>query len=104
AEEAMDNSDHYDQVFAQLVERYIPLEPELPKIQAPTLLLWGEQDRALHVSSVEVMQPLLQRPSIVIMPNTGHAPMLERPKESAEHYRRFLEQSRDGGTLSAQKN
>src|SRR5690606_14698156 len=52
AEEAMDNSDHYDQVFAQLVERYIPLEPELPKIQAPTLLLWGEQDRALHVSSV----------------------------------------------------
>jgi hypothetical protein len=24
---------HYDQVFTHLIERYIPLEPALPKIQ-----------------------------------------------------------------------
>ena len=43
------------------------LAPELPKIQAPTLLLWGRQDRVLDVSSIEVMQPLLNKPNVVIM-------------------------------------
>lgn len=91
AERSIANSTHNERVFAQLVSRYIPLEPELPKIQAPTLLLWGAQDRVLHVSSVEVMRPLLQRPSVVIMQDCGHAPMLERPRETAEHYQAFLD-------------
>ncbi|MDA7087843.1 alpha/beta hydrolase [Pseudomonas sp. SA3-5] len=84
------NSAFNERIFAQLVSRYIPLEPVLPKIQAPTLLLWGAQDRVLDVSSIEVMQPLLRRPSVVIMQNCGHAPMIERPEETAEHYRAFL--------------
>lgn len=91
AERSVANSTHNERVFAQLVSRYIPLEPVLPKIQAPTLLLWGAQDRVLHVSSVEVMRPLLQRPSVVIMQDCGHAPMLERPRETAEHYQAFLD-------------
>ena len=91
AEQAIANSAHYDQVFVHLIERYIPLEPELPKIQAPTLIIWGAEDRALHVSSIEVMQPLLRKPSVTIMADTGHAPMIERPQETAEHYRAFLQ-------------
>jgi pimeloyl-ACP methyl ester carboxylesterase len=91
AQRSIANSAHNERVFAQLVSRYIPLEPVLPKIQAPTLLLWGAQDRVLHVSSVEVMRPLLQRPSLVIMQNCGHAPMFERPEETAEHYQAFLD-------------
>lgn len=90
-ERAMANAAHHDQVFQQLVERYIPLEPELPRIQAPTLLLWGRQDRVLDVSSIDVMQPLLQKPSVMIMDSVGHAPMLERPQESALLYRHFLQ-------------
>ncbi|MGB4072918.1 alpha/beta fold hydrolase [Pseudomonas sp.] len=91
AEQAIRNSAHYDQVFAHLIERYIPLEPELAKISAPTLIIWGAEDRALHVSSIEVMRPLLRKPSVVIMPQTGHAPMIERPQQTAEHYRAFLQ-------------
>lgn len=94
-EQAKANSAHYDRVFNHLIERYIPLEPELDKIQAPTLLLWGKQDRVLHVSSIEVMQPLLQKPSVVVMTNTGHAPMIERPEQTAEHYRAFLKAQSD---------
>jgi pimeloyl-ACP methyl ester carboxylesterase len=84
------NSAFNERIFAQLVSRYIPLEPVLPKIQAPTLLLWGAQDRVRDVSSIEVMQPLLQQPSVVIMQNCGHAPMIERPEETAKYYREFL--------------
>ncbi|HBX56150.1 alpha/beta fold hydrolase [Pseudomonas sp. UBA2684] len=93
AEQAIANSAHYQQVFEHLVERYIPLEPELPKIQAPTLLLWGEHDRVLDVSSIEVMQALLKQPSVVIMQDCGHAPMIERPQETAAHYQAFLNAS-----------
>ncbi|MCY1274976.1 Lipase 1 [compost metagenome] len=89
-ERAVAASSTNGKVFQQLLERYIPLEPELPKIQAPTLLLWGDQDRVLNVSSIEVMKPLLKQPTVVIMKDCGHAPMMERPQETAEHYLAFL--------------
>jgi pimeloyl-ACP methyl ester carboxylesterase len=37
------------------------------------------------------MRPLLPQAQIVIMKDTGHIPMLERPAETAAHYRAFLE-------------
>lgn len=94
AEQSMASRDHLDCIFAQLRERYVPLEPELPNIQVPTLLLWGDQDRVLDVSSIEVMKPLLKKPSVVIMQQCGHVPMLERPDETARHYQDFLNANR----------
>ena len=91
AEQAAHNSGHNEQIFAHLVDRYIPLEPELPKIQAPTLIIWGAEDRVLDVSSVDVMQPLLRESRVVIMPDTGHAPMIEQAELTAQHYRSFLQ-------------
>jgi pimeloyl-ACP methyl ester carboxylesterase len=91
AEQAIAQRDHYEMIFDHLRNRYIPLEPELPKIQAPTLLLWGDKDKVLDVSSIQVMQPLLRKPSVVIMESCGHAPMIERPEETAHHYQAFLD-------------
>lgn len=91
AERAMASHDFNQKIFNQLRERYIPLEPELAKIQVPTLLLWGDQDQILDVSSIKVMQPLLKQPSVVIMQACGHLPMIERPEETAEHYQAFLD-------------
>ncbi|MDH4568268.1 alpha/beta hydrolase [Pseudomonas sp. BN414] len=93
AEQSVANEAHYNEVFRQLRERYIPLEPELPRVEAPTLLLWGDRDRVLDVSSIEVMKPLLRKPTVVIMRDCGHAPMLERPEETARHYQAFLDAS-----------
>ncbi|CAN7365447.1 alpha/beta hydrolase [Aquipseudomonas alcaligenes] len=91
AEQSMANREHYQQVFQHLVQRYVPLEPELPKITAPTLLLWGDRDRVLDVSSIEVMKPLLGKSSVVVMKECGHVPMIERPAETAAHYQAFLD-------------
>ena len=91
AEQSVANREHYERIFTQLRGNYVPLEPELPKIKAPTLLLWGDKDRVLDVSSIEVMKPLLQRPSVVVMKDCGHAPMIERPEEAARHYQAFLD-------------
>jgi abhydrolase domain-containing protein 6 len=67
------------------------LESILADIESPVLILWGEFDRVLDVSSVDVMQPLLPQAEVIIMKDTGHVPMIERPAETAVHYLRFLE-------------
>ncbi|MEX6503241.1 alpha/beta fold hydrolase [Pseudomonas zhanjiangensis] len=98
AERAIARHAHHRRIFRQLVERYIPLEPELPKVQAPTLLLWGDRDRVLDASSIAVMRPLLSQPSVVLMKDCGHAPMIERPQETALHYQAFLDKIATSGS------
>mgnify|MGYP003439216070 FL=1 len=91
AERAIASHDFNQKVFEQLMTPLLALEPELGKIQAPTLLLWGDQDRLLDVSSIEVMKPLLKQSSAVVMQDCGHVPMVERPEETAGHYLAFLD-------------
>lgn len=67
------------------------LESNLAEIKDPVLILWGEYDRVLDVSSVEVMRPLLPQAKVVVMKDTGHLPMIERPAETAAHYLGFLQ-------------
>jgi len=66
------------------------LEPVLADIECPALILWGEYDRVLDVSSIDVMRPLLPQAEVVIMQDTGHLPMIERPAETAAYYREFV--------------
>lgn len=91
AERSIANHDLNQKIFNQLIGNPVQLEAELSNIQAPTLLLWGDQDRLLDVSSIEVMKPLLKQPSVVIMQACGHAPMIERPEETLMHYQAFLD-------------
>ena len=70
--------------------RVVGLEPILADIKQPVLIIWGEFDRVLDVSSIDVMRPLLPQAKVVIMQDTGHIPMLERPQETAAHYLEFL--------------
>lgn len=72
-------------------DRNSGLEPILAEIKAPTLILWGEYDRVLDVSIVDVMKPLLPQAEVVIMKDTGHVPMLERPAKTVAHYRNFVD-------------
>ena len=71
-------------------ERYVPLEPLLGDIEQPVLIIWGEFDRVLDVSSIDVMEPLLPQSRVIVMPDTGHLPMIERPAATAAHYLEFL--------------
>jgi pimeloyl-ACP methyl ester carboxylesterase len=38
---------------------------------------------------VPVLQALLPNAQAIVMPHVGHAPMIERPKPTAEDYLRF---------------
>ncbi|UTW49347.1 alpha/beta fold hydrolase [Bacterioplanoides sp. SCSIO 12839] len=62
----------------------------LQQIKEPVLIVWGEEDRVLDVSSVEVFEQYLPDSRSVIFPEVGHAPMLEIPQESAEVVLEFI--------------
>ena len=66
------------------------LEPRLSKIKAKTLILWGDSDRAIDPSAVQVFEREIKNHRTVIMKSCGHVPMLERPEEAARHYLAFL--------------
>ena len=78
-------------IFTQYQQEiYGGLESVLDKISQPVRVVWGKQDRVLDVSSCEVMRPLLPSAEFDVMDDTGHLPMLERPKLCARRYRDFL--------------
>jgi pimeloyl-ACP methyl ester carboxylesterase len=53
--------------------------PYVREITAPTLLIWGAADRVVPAHVADRYQQALPFARKVILPDTGHAPMLERP-------------------------
>jgi len=51
----------------------------LPEIQAPTLVVWGEKDSILSVHDAGEFERLIPDARKVVMEDTGHVPMVERP-------------------------
>ena len=66
------------------------LEPYLPKIEAPVLIIWGDADKILDVGGVSILEQNLKNHKTVIMQDTGHAPMLEKSNETASYYVNYL--------------
>jgi abhydrolase domain-containing protein 6 len=77
-------------IWNDMMLKPIALEPYLPLIQAPVLILWGDSDRLTDVSGVSVLETNLIGFKTVIMKDTGHVPMVEKPQESASYYVDFL--------------
>lgn len=71
-----------------------PLEPLLAGSEIPTLILWGENDRVLHVSGARVLAGQMAAAEVVIMPKVGHLPMLEKPGDSTRAFLEFVERVR----------
>ncbi len=79
------------------------LESRLGDIAAPTLMVWGADDRITPLDVARRFQALIPRSRLVILPCCGHAPMLEHPRAFAGVVRHWLtvERLRAGGTIRA---
>jgi abhydrolase domain-containing protein 6 len=62
----------------------------LAKIETPSLVIWGEQDKVLHVDNAEVFSAELQNCSKVTIEEAGHVPMVEMPEVTARHVTHFI--------------
>jgi pimeloyl-ACP methyl ester carboxylesterase len=50
----------------------------LPCIKSPTLLIWGEHDRDVPLSTAQVMARLIPDAQLVVFENAGHFPYLDQ--------------------------
>lgn len=89
-ETALANRAIYKKVLGDIGPDANSLQQDLPKIQAPTFILWGAQDRLLDVSSVSVFEQGLQRHQTLVIEQCGHVPMIEKPQVTADAYRAFI--------------
>jgi pimeloyl-ACP methyl ester carboxylesterase len=51
----------------------------LPEIRQPTLIVWGEKDSIIPVRDAQEFERLIPDSRKVVMKDTGHIPMAERP-------------------------
>ncbi len=51
----------------------------LKEIACPTLIVWGERDRVVTAKDADVYEQLIPNARKVILKDTGHLPMIERP-------------------------
>jgi pimeloyl-ACP methyl ester carboxylesterase len=66
------------------------LESRLPRVEARTLVLWGANDRILHVSGAERFREGLKNVKVVILDQCGHVPFFEKRAETIKAYQDFL--------------
>jgi pimeloyl-ACP methyl ester carboxylesterase len=81
-------------VLARLVwER--PYDPKLAarlhRVQCPTLLLWGEDDRLVPPAYGEEYRKHITGAELKLIPACGHLPMFEREKEFVDALTRFCQ-------------
>lgn len=63
----------------------------LNQIAAPTLVIWGAQDKLIHATAAETFAEKIANADVVILEGVGHMPMEEAPDATANAIRRFVE-------------
>jgi abhydrolase domain-containing protein 6 len=97
-QEAIEHQSLNRKIFKQLRSSVDdpPLEDMLKGLPVPTLIIWGLQDRVLHVSGAKILETIMPKAKAEVMDAVGHLPMIEKPEETAALYLSFLEQREPG--------
>ena len=64
--------------------------PMLRRIEAPTLLVWGEKDALIPISNAQDYLKVVPHCRLVSFPNLGHVPQEEDPAQSLPPVEAFL--------------
>lgn len=90
--DALRHRDLLDKIFWVIADEMEqkPLNDELGKVKAPTLIIWGRHDKLIDVSCVAVLEAGIAGSRSHIFDHVAHVPMIEDPKATAEVQRAFL--------------
>jgi len=70
----------------------------LARIEVPTLVIWGEQDRLVHVSNAARVAAVLPDSRLLVLPEVGHTAQLEDPVSTARAILALTTRANDGRT------
>lgn len=77
-----------------LVDRENQYADDVGDITAPTLVIWGAEDRLIHASAAQTFDERLPNAEVVIYEEIGHLPMEEAPDRTAKDIDDFLDSLR----------
>jgi len=97
AQLAVRNSAKSREIFNEMQGNEPPLIQRLPQIKAPALIVWGDQDRVLHVSSAELVKASLKQAELVIVKGCGHMPLMEQTRAWTARYLALIGNPGDKG-------
>lgn len=63
---------------------------KLPKISAPTLVVWGDRDKVLNIKESKVFAEKIPDSKLRIVWGTGHSPFIDKPAKFLEIIKEFL--------------
>lgn len=78
---------------ARLQSALYPVENELGKIDAPTLLIWGKEDEIIPLEAGKVMNERIKNSKLAIFENCGHLPQEEMPEKVLNEMTNFISQT-----------
>ena len=73
-----------------VVERKPEYAGRLGEIEAPTLIIWGAEDRLVFASAAQTFDDAMPNAEVVVYDGIGHLPMEEAPDRTAEDIDAFL--------------
>lgn len=68
------------------------LKAQLPRLKAPTLLIWGSKDPIMGPADRASLRAALPHAEVKIFDGLGHNPFWERPRAVADEISRFLDE------------
>jgi pimeloyl-ACP methyl ester carboxylesterase len=93
ANQTIRNSAKSAQIFAEMQSNEPALAERLPQIEAAALIVWGDQDRVLHVSSADLFRQGIRNSEVLIIRGSGHMPLAENARECAVAWLAFVDKS-----------
>jgi abhydrolase domain-containing protein 6 len=89
AKQVVRGSEKTGKIFDEIRASTPPLEERLGQIKTPTLILWGAQDRLIHVSAAEVFRKGIKDSEVLIL-HSGHMPLVENARACSEACLAFM--------------
>lgn len=78
------------------------ISERLPQVACPTFVVWGEDDRVIPVRDAQRFGELIPDARVVVLPDTGHVAMLERPARFNALLEAFLSEAPGERVASAE--
>jgi pimeloyl-ACP methyl ester carboxylesterase len=101
ADHAIRNAAKSVKIFAEMQTNDPPLAERLPNIKAPALIIWGDQDRVLHVSCADLFRQGIKNSELMIIPGSGHMPLIENARQCATAWLKFVEKAQRSAGAAA---
>jgi abhydrolase domain-containing protein 6 len=101
AREVVARSAKTGKIFDEIQVNNPPLVERLGQIKAPTLIIWGDQDKLIHVSAAEVFQKGIKGSEALILKGSGHMPLMENARQCTETCLEFIKKPRGAAEAAA---